>query len=67
MRATIDGRVAHGTIAARGHGMGIRGTYVRLFAWQRWHQEEKRAALQLFAAPDAKAKPDEKAKAKTAP
>lgn len=44
-----------------------RGTYVRLFALQRWQQDEKRAALALFAAPDAKARPAEKAaKAKPA-
>jgi hypothetical protein len=44
-----------------------RGTYVRLFALQRWHQAEKRAALQLFAAPDTNAKPDVNGKAKTTP
>jgi hypothetical protein len=41
-----------------------RGTYVRLFALQRWHREEKRAALALFAAPDPNA--DAKAAAKAA-
>jgi hypothetical protein len=30
LHAKIEGRVAHGTIAARGHGIGIRGTKLRV-------------------------------------
>ena len=56
--------VAKGPLSA-GVKLDDRGTYVRVFALQRWHEEEKGAALALFEEhdPSAKAKTDPKAKA----
>ena len=58
--------VSKGPLSA-GVKLDDRGTYVRLFALQRWHQEEKRAALALFAAPDARAKAKAEADAEAKP